>query len=468
MSLQQINYTQIRGGTPNVKDFGAVGDGVTDDTIAFTNALGSYGVRRTVIIPAGTYLITSTIPLGIYKKLIGVGSSVVIINFNSSDLYAFTGDSFSCVEGFSLYNITPTGNQTALASLTPTVANGWRNGTIKDIEIHDFYYGIGSTQGLTQGLMFQNLYERVRIYDANTAILMGAGSNANTFINCEFWRSYNAITLNNATSMSFKGCGFEYSTNYDFYIDGTYNITFDTCYFESARGGVFIASTGVLVDCHSTNFAAANTNLVLLLSSSVVSIYNFTDYNLPATSVATQTYYKSGDGTGTVTCIGANVRAGIEKGPVGANKVSVSGIQFPATAEPSTNVNTLDDYAEGTFTPTIIGLTTEGEGTYSTQIGTYTKIGNLVTYAINLIWTAHTGTGTMRVSGLPFTVGGNINNRYTSTIAYSDLTYTSTPFAYAVGGTTLVYLRSAATGASQADLSLDVAASIWLTGSYQV
>jgi len=37
----------------SVKDFGAVGDGVTDDTVAFTNAQGAG--NRLVLVPAGTY-----------------------------------------------------------------------------------------------------------------------------------------------------------------------------------------------------------------------------------------------------------------------------------------------------------------------------------------------------------------------------------------------------------------------------
>ena len=45
--------------TVSVKDFGAVGDGVTDDTAAFTNALAS---GQCLHIPAGTYLITSSLP----------------------------------------------------------------------------------------------------------------------------------------------------------------------------------------------------------------------------------------------------------------------------------------------------------------------------------------------------------------------------------------------------------------------
>ena len=64
---------------------------------------------------------------------------------------------------------------------------------------------------------------------------------------------------------------------------------------------------------------------------------------------------------------------------------------------------TLDWYEEGSFTPTIVGSTTAGSGTYSAQVGRYTRIGRIVFIQIALIWTAHTGTGSMRIGGLPFT-----------------------------------------------------------------
>jgi hypothetical protein len=77
---------------------------------------------------------------------------------------------------------------------------------------------------------------------------------------------------------------------------------------------------------------------------------------------------------------------------------SLNGITFPATQVASADVNTLDDYEEGTWTPSLGGNTT-----YSiTPSGTYTKIGRLVTVTFNCQVTT-LGTGSAQfISGLPF------------------------------------------------------------------
>lgn len=54
----------------SVKDFGAVGDGITDDTNAFINALVA---SKNVFVPAGTYKTTAAITLPTYGCLIGAG-----------------------------------------------------------------------------------------------------------------------------------------------------------------------------------------------------------------------------------------------------------------------------------------------------------------------------------------------------------------------------------------------------------
>lgn len=72
-----------------VTDFGAVGDGVTDDTAAINRALyqlycrqANTQIRRSLFFPAGTYIITDTINIPSYSMLYGEGADSSIISFN--------------------------------------------------------------------------------------------------------------------------------------------------------------------------------------------------------------------------------------------------------------------------------------------------------------------------------------------------------------------------------------------------
>jgi hypothetical protein len=104
-------------------------------------------------------------------------------------------------------------------------------------------------------------------------------------------------------------------------------------------------------------------------------------------------------------------------------RLAGAGIQFNGD---TADANSLDDYEEGTFTATVVGGTTAGAGTYSRQVGVYTKIGNLVTCNVWIQWSAHTGTGDLYFAGLPFTSIGTTNYRASGVIAYfEDLTLTA-------------------------------------------
>ena len=84
---------------------------------------------------------------------------------------------------------------------------------------------------------------------------------------------------------------------------------------------------------------------------------------------------------------------------------SGSGITFPASQSASTDANTLDDYEEGTWTPTITGTGTNPTVTYgSPRTGVYTKIGRVVYFNIGMeISSISGGTGDIKIS-LPFSV----------------------------------------------------------------
>jgi hypothetical protein len=101
-------------------------------------------------------------------------------------------------------------------------------------------------------------------------------------------------------------------------------------------------------------------------------------------------------------------------------------IKFPATQNASSDANTLDDYEEGTFTPTISGSTSAGAGSYDVQQGTYTKIGNLVTLNARMAWSAHTGTGNLEFTNYPFTSINTTNYRASGTFgAFSNVALTA-------------------------------------------
>ena len=76
----------------SVKDFGAVGDGDTDDTDAINRALyqlfcreANEEVRRSLYFPAGIYLVTGTIKIPPYAKLYGEGANSSTIRYTSAD-----------------------------------------------------------------------------------------------------------------------------------------------------------------------------------------------------------------------------------------------------------------------------------------------------------------------------------------------------------------------------------------------
>jgi len=110
------------------------------------------------------------------------------------------------------------------------------------------------------------------------------------------------------------------------------------------------------------------------------------------------------------------------------------GITFPATQSASSDANTLDDYEEGTWTPSV-----GGTATYSGQVGQYLKIGKFVfasfDLTINLI-----GTGSKSsITGLPFTAGSSSNTQAGTVAYWSDFAISTTSFYIRVdsGGTTI-------------------------------
>lgn len=105
----------------------------------------------------------------------------------------------------------------------------------------------------------------------------------------------------------------------------------------------------------------------------------------------------------------------------GATSAAGTGIAFPATQLASSDANTLDDYEEGSWTPSL-----GGTATYTANTGRYVKVGRQVTVSGTITVNA-IGTGsTTVISGLPFTAGSD-GYTYGGAISY----YTSSASAVA-------------------------------------
>lgn len=145
------------------------------------------------------------------------------------------------------------------------------------------------------------------------------------------------------------------------------------------------------------------------------------------------------------------------------------GIQFKGRTDSD---DTLDDYDQGTFTPTIEGTTTAGSATYTTQTGIYTKIGNQVSFVLEVEWAFHTGQGDMRVTDLPFTSKATVYQPVSAlahalTLDTSTFNNPATFHAMVIPNSTTIQLYKCLTEvAAKDDLTMDADGIIYLAGTY--
>ena len=134
------------------------------------------------------------------------------------------------------------------------------------------------------------------------------------------------------------------------------------------------------------------------------------------------------------------------------------GVDFSATAGTSASNATggselLDDYEEGTWTPTILGSSSHPSITTSVAAGKYTRVGNLVFIQWNMIVTnvASQGSGTAQVGGLPYSMVGNTYQGHIG-IMYNDTHSNETQKGYIPNGSS--YINLVPTGRTQTNLGI--------------
>lgn len=123
-------------------------------------------------------------------------------------------------------------------------------------------------------------------------------------------------------------------------------------------------------------------------------------------------------------------------------------IRFPATQNASTNANTLDDYEEGTWTPSDssgAGLTFTGASGYYVKIGGWVYVTATATYPVTA-----SGAGS-KIGGLPFTVKNNGGAR-NGDLCWHDGA-TATKFLIDQNATTGIFFTNAGVQVTNAQMS---------------
>lgn len=187
-----------------------------------------------------------------------------------------------------------------------------------------------------------------------------------------------------------------------------------------------VDAVGVALTLGATN-STSTTSLLIGVGSKSLTCETGKSYvagmTLKIASTASPSNWMLGDITSYVTGTGAlviNITSILGSGTVAAWTVSqsapggaaigvnsditsltaINAVTFPATQVASANINTLDDYKEGTWTPVLTsGFTTSG---VVTTAGTFTKIGRVVVITFAVSATSVSPASGAVMSGLPY------------------------------------------------------------------
>lgn len=126
-------------------------------------------------------------------------------------------------------------------------------------------------------------------------------------------------------------------------------------------------------------------------------------------------------------------------------------------------------YTKGTFTPTIVGETTAGTATYSLQYGRWTKIGDLITVRLRIIWSGHTGTGVMYIPWTLFPLNSPFISPPGTVVITGDWTASGTGYLYSYVFPGKIYVaKEYQDGTTNSVLTVQAAGTLDLQVIYEV
>lgn len=424
-------------GIVSVKDFGAKGDGVTNDTAAFTASMTFAAANGNlyVYVPAGTYVVSSTISVPSQCGFFGTGGSTI----------SFTGAGVCFLCGTALVKSNKMAISDLRIILTAITSTAIQLDNSVDSEIKDIYI---------EG-PYSDFATRTNVGVLITGNLFGSWFNNIQNVDC------------NHVHIGFKVLG-----------DGAVNPSYPTeqlfinCCSLGDLGVGDVSSAGFLIQGKLvgngtviTGGNVENTGTGISLVSPVGSeVSAFSVFGLRFEANTVDVAFDAATGC-SISSTSLNYTK-ITGSKIDLNNLQIlntnqvnQGIRFPATQVPSSNPNTLDDYEEGIWVPVIADASTGGNtGTYALNHSRYVKVGRQVSlecYISAINTTGMTAGNTFFIRGLPFAAQhGGQGNFYTYRVGRNASTVSSS--ANVPDNASWVQFNLYSTNSATADLNIIV------------
>ena len=257
MSVTKLHNRMITGASANIKDFGAVGDGVTDDSVAIQAAFDSGSLN--VLVPEGTYIISVALVPVANQTIIFVGEikidPTLLIGAVPVSIISVIRDNVTLInprlDGSSDV-ISDTGGQSGVYSVVAGYGSGGNDnlriygGTIKN-GIHNLIQG-GSRGLIIDGTTLSAAGEHL-VYINQTDGAGGTTGTQASILNCILNAPYESAT---------------HTEGHYFQIRNTGRVLIDNCYCYGAGSLGSSAPTFAVLFENSLSLTVTNSSFLNL------------------------------------------------------------------------------------------------------------------------------------------------------------------------------------------------------------
>jgi hypothetical protein len=302
-AVERTTWDKMRD-VVSVKDFGAVGDGITDDTAAFVAALTT-GKRVFVPGTSNSYLVDAVlIPNG--ATLYGEGRKSLLMPFSSLPTSVLTLENGA--NDIEIYGLTFDINTT-----TYPLKRGIAGTNNLRTRIHDIHFLAGGGEAIKIDFQEQAIIQRVQIDDVALNGIFLFGCTRSQVLDCMVnlgASSLVGVELNTSFLCQISGCSVLESGIFGYHLDACDRCSITDCYsYNSIREGINVEdSTNCLINSNVVSWPS-------LTSPSIdfgISIYagsSSASFNVISNNYVAYPY-KSGilvDGSATFNCVNTQI-----------------------------------------------------------------------------------------------------------------------------------------------------------------